>query len=368
VGGQVATYDALIQQSLNKLREKEIEYLTGDSLRELSPKYAEILKNISQSPGLALVYSQFRTVEGLGILSMAMDTMGYCEFTVNKDDNGEWAISVDPQDYMKPKYMIFTSDKERTKVLLNVFNSDFEPLPPKMKTVLAEMDTSHKNEKNLHGSYIKVLMITQSGAEGISLQNVRQVHILEPYWNNIRIDQVIGRAVRAKSHLMLPPDERNVDVYVYVATFTEEQKEKSFTIRRQDNSLTSDEYILDIANRKSVIIEQILRIMRNGSIDCRLHEEKHEGIDCYDPEKGNAAKMAIDDKLLALNYISNSKREDRVKGSDGKRLLQDAKIIEYNNKKYIYDPKSGIMYDASSFDKGRLVKVGIVKNNKINLV
>ena len=37
-------------------------------------------------------------------------------------------------------------------------------------------------------------MITQSGSEGISLKNVRQVHLLEPYWNMIRMDQVIGRA------------------------------------------------------------------------------------------------------------------------------------------------------------------------------
>ena len=46
--------------------------------------------------------------------------------------------------------------------------------------------------ENKMGNIIKVLMITSSGAEGISLMNVRGVHIMEPYWNRVRIEQVIG--------------------------------------------------------------------------------------------------------------------------------------------------------------------------------
>ena len=54
-----------------------------------------------------------------------------------------------------------------------------------------------------------------STSEGISLMNVRQVHILEPYWNHIRIKQVIGRAIRICSHRYLPMNERKVDVFRY---------------------------------------------------------------------------------------------------------------------------------------------------------
>ena len=57
---------------------------------------------------------------------------------------------------------------------------------------------------NNRGEIIKIFMITSSGAEGISLKNVRYVHIMEPYWNFIRIDQVFGRAIRMKSHMDLP--------------------------------------------------------------------------------------------------------------------------------------------------------------------
>ena len=52
------------------------------------------------------------------------------------------------------------------------------------------------------GDLIKIFMITASGAEGISLQNVRYVHITEPYWHPVRREQVIGRAKRICSHTL----------------------------------------------------------------------------------------------------------------------------------------------------------------------
>ena len=43
---------------------------------------------------------------------------------------------------------------------------------------------------NLYGEILHVLMTTKTGAEGIDLHNVRQVHIIEPYWNPVRLKQV----------------------------------------------------------------------------------------------------------------------------------------------------------------------------------
>ena len=44
------------------------------------------------------------------------------------------------------------------------------------------------------GGVIKLMMITKAGAEGINLRNVRYVHVMEPYWHMVRVEQVIGRA------------------------------------------------------------------------------------------------------------------------------------------------------------------------------
>ena len=63
-------------------------------------------------------------------------------------------------------------------------------------------------------------MFTSSGAEGINLKNTRFVHIMEPYWNFIRIDQVFGRAIRMMSHVDLPEDKRFVEQYLYLSRHT----------------------------------------------------------------------------------------------------------------------------------------------------
>ena len=57
-------------------------------------------------------------------------------------------------------------------------------------------------------------MISPAGSEGISLLNVRQVHIIEPYWNNVRIDQVFGRAIRRNSHIQL--DDNDLSSFVFI--------------------------------------------------------------------------------------------------------------------------------------------------------
>jgi SNF2 family DNA or RNA helicase len=98
------------------------------------------------------------------------------------------------------------------------------------------MDERNRNKKyfnvpdNKDGKVIKIILISPAGSEGISLKNVRQVHVLEPYWNEVRINQLIGRAVRQCSHADLPMKERYVDVYRYLAI-------------RKNNKETTDENI-----------------------------------------------------------------------------------------------------------------------------
>ena len=59
-----------------------------------------------------------------------------------------------------------------------------------------------------------VLILTKAGGEGIDLKGVRSVVVLDPTWNDAGLQQVIGRAIRYKSHAHLPPNQRNVNVYL----------------------------------------------------------------------------------------------------------------------------------------------------------
>ena len=61
-------------------------------------------------------------------------------------------------------------------IIGKVYNNDFEELPKSLKS---QLEKSGKN--NLRGDILKVLLTTKTGAEGIDLHNVRQVHVVEPF-------------------------------------------------------------------------------------------------------------------------------------------------------------------------------------------
>ena len=117
---------------------------------------------------------------------------------------------------------------------------------------------------NLRGDLACAMLITRSGAEGISTRNVRQVHVIEPFWHANRVDQVIGRARRAHSHDDLPPAERDVEVFVYASTFTEEQAK----LHRGDNGLTSDEHVHSVAQRKRKLLGSLYDVVKRAAVDC----------------------------------------------------------------------------------------------------
>ena len=154
------------------------------------------------------------------------------------------------------------------------------------------------------------MIISSAGAEGISLTAVRQVHILEPYWNFVRINQVFGRAIRLDSHNDLEEKNRNVEQYLYLSIFPEGstikeiynsiQKLDSWTtpdIKKNDDLInilysshkelysqmvkivkikndtryrTVDQIIFDIMENKYQISSEIIKVIKESSIDIRL--------------------------------------------------------------------------------------------------
>jgi superfamily II DNA or RNA helicase len=120
-------------------------------------------------------------------------------------------------------------------------------------------------KENKVGDIIKIIMISPAGAEGINLRNCRQVHILEPYWNEGRIEQVIGRAIRQCHHVDLPMSERTVDVFRYkmvrkggkeTANFSGNEKlDITRKIEQRSNFReTSDEMMESISRRKNNLL------------------------------------------------------------------------------------------------------------------
>jgi hypothetical protein len=283
--------------------------------------------------------------------------MGYAEMKLKKV-HGEYQFDLKEEDWKKPKYMMFTGSNEETQILLNIFNSNFDNVPESLRLKLKDVDGSDdaSGQSNVYGEMIKVIMITQSGAEGISLKHVRQVHVMEPYWNHIRIDQVVGRAVRTGSHIDLPQSERNVIVYIYYCTFTEKQLANSFTIKTLDKGKTSDEHIYDIAKRKKSIIDGILDLLKRASVDCALNGHTHPGLKCY------SFPVNIDEKQVTFTYDITHELEDYQYANIVEQKEFDAEVYVTKKGNFLVNKVTNEVYDYDIYvNSGKLLKVGILK-------
>ncbi len=282
-------------------------------LDEISPKFAEMLTRIAAAKGSSLVYSQFLDMEGIGLFRLAMDANGYVpiEIISNWWDRGAAVFSKRTLESFKPgpdgtvanvpRYITFSGgeDDEIRRYALDIFNANFNDLPAGLQGPLIE--AGFKN--NHHGEVCRVFCITSAGAEGLSLKCVRAVHIMEPYWNDVRLKQVKGRAIRIGSHLELPEGERDVSIYTYLSCFSEEaQLAKAGdirideTIRNQDKIdrkdakamglpipegaatyvMTTDERLHVIAERKKGITGALEGLMKAGAVDCELNVSENQ--------------------------------------------------------------------------------------------
>ena len=108
---------------------------------------------------------------------------------------------------------------------------------------------------------LRVILISSAGAEGLDLKETSAVIVLEPFWHQSRIEQVIGRGIRYKSHANLPQEKRFVDVYHLVLEKNNKDKNNKFA------GLSADELLMTMSNMKIDKIDQLMIQMKETSIE-----------------------------------------------------------------------------------------------------
>jgi superfamily II DNA or RNA helicase len=287
-------------------------------LYESSPKMTNIVFLSYVCPGKVMIYTNYVMMEGIEIFRVYFRMIGFDDYTVAKP------------------YMGFCEyhgriDKEDRKQIKKFYN---------------EAD-------NIYGEKCKVIMISPSATEGIQLTEIRQEHINEPYWTEVRIEQVVGRGIRQCSHSRLKPEERIVDVYRYKVT-KPESRDPDDSVR-----ISTDQHIEDQAKAKSNLIESFLSAMKESAVDCELFKNHNFATQTYQcfkfPEAsvmgkyiGPAFKEDIRDdiKFDSGLYAQNS-RVERIKVIRIKavyRINPDSE--EYSNPDdYWYYSENGTVYD-----------------------
>jgi len=337
---RIKEYEKAKNLALKRLDRDKLDYLEmddEDKLLKYSPKYNIILSRIGETNGTVFVYTEYKTLEGIAVLKIVLKANGYGEFKLKKENN-EYLLDIAEEDRDRPKFAVWGGDVEMSDLIRKIYNNDLAELPNTLQREVLELAQSAPDDGNLHGNLIKVLMTTKTGAEGIDLHNVRQVHIIEPYWNPVRLQQVMGRAVRMNSHINLPEDERYVDIYTYIAVAKADQLRSDKTLQNDFNGKTSDEILYEISQRKLNIMNSLLRLIKEASMDCTLNT-----VDTFDPEDpftcvhyGAPSHLTRDD----YSYIPNihSERSDAEKARRYKRETWKPKWVQIRGKEYAVKP------------------------------
>jgi superfamily II DNA or RNA helicase len=331
-------YNSIFKQFLEKEEKKSLLLI---ELYKYSPKFIRIIFNILKSKGTILVYSNYVEMEGLRLFKIYLNIFNF--ISLDKDKEFKDLIS-------NP----VINDKKKIEV--NKINLDYDKLSKDELRFcefhggidkidrLINKEIFNKKE-NKYGKYCKIILISPAGAEGINLFNVRQVHIIEPYWNEAKIEQVIGRAVRFCHHKDLPMEERKVDIFRYKM------------VRRDISKKTSDEILENLSRKKNNLLLSFINAVKEVAIDCELfksHNMMNINYKCFnftqeslfDKNIGPAYNINIEDDMKnnnGLNSINSKTIRIRVKKIKGVLRITDNTFS--NDNYYLLDEKTNIVYD-----------------------
>ena len=222
-----------------------------DNIGKYSSKIENICNIIKKSKGIVMIYSQY--IDGGVIpLALALEEMGFSRHGINNETQN----------------LFKTSPTEKIDAITYKTKEEgIEFNPAKYMMITGEKTLSPNNLENLkyitnpdnkNGEKVKVVLITKAAAEGLDFKNIRQLHVLEPWYNTNRTEQIIGRAVRNLSHCDLPFNERNVEIYLHA------------TKPINDNE-PADLYVYRYAEMKAIQIGKVSRILKETSVDCLLN-------------------------------------------------------------------------------------------------
>ena len=356
------------EEILEKIKANPKRFLSDDALKSFSPKFLEIITNIRKFMGEApynnqFVYSNFKSLEGSGIIGAILEQNGFQEYKLKKTQAG---YIEDPE--LKPDmpaFMYFTGDEDKVErdYMRQIFNQSPE----------ADFPTSLKDSLKIR---VCVFLGSSSAAEGITLRNVRNVHITESHWNPARLDQVIGRAIRICSHADLPMDQRTVKVNIYLSVFSQEQqtgiegpnivliRRNDMTLKRYDveqptdTFMSTDEFLYEKSYEKERINKNIITLLKQAAVDCEIHRKLHskngEVIQCM---RFDTTAKAED---LAYNPSGKSDEPDVFFNRNVDRRKRRLQFIRVKGFDMLMDPDTLEIFDAPAFeDNKRLLKLGI---------
>lgn len=199
---------------------------------------------LKSSKGIILIYSLF-IWGGIVPTAIMLEHMGFKRHK-ERDFLNMPSKASNPINYegiVKPSYCILSSESGK-----DVMGS----------TTIDDLLKDINAPENKNGEKIKIILISPVAGEGLSFKNMREMHVLDPWYHLNNQEQAIGRAIRNCSHSSLPLEERNVTVYLHSTVYPDNRKE------------TSDLHAYRLAAIKYQQIQKIDGLIQTHAMDCSL--------------------------------------------------------------------------------------------------
>ena len=214
-------------------------FLLASEISPFSCKIKSILDAIKISDGIVFIYSNWIS-GGIVPLILALEQNGYKRY------EGKSMLSLSDE---RVKESVPREGQGNFMVIAGSagFTNNFER---EMQTV------THPGNKD--GSKIKIIIGSTVASEGLDFKCVRSIHVLEPWHNVNKLEQVIGRGIRNCSHKFFDESEkekRNITIYLHSAMTSDPEKE------------TIDTYLYRYAEKKSRQIGEIEMILKRCAVD-----------------------------------------------------------------------------------------------------
>ena len=215
------------------------KFLAPSQIANYSSKFSLITSLIEKSEGIIFVYSSLREY-GTKLFSMCLEEHGYENATGHRLLK---STSDEIPRGSKGKYILLTPELTELELKKSI-----------------DMIT---RKENSNGQQVKVLVGSKFVAEGIDLKNIRQIHILDYWWNMSRIEQVVGRGIRTCSHQQLDFEKQNCTIYLHVSKLEDDPSKELI-----------DEYFYRTKiEYKAKLINKIKNVMMESAMDCPLQQD-----------------------------------------------------------------------------------------------
>lgn len=244
-----------------------LPFLDEKNVYYFSTKFYTLLHLLKKAEGIVFIYSQFLR-SGIVDVALLLEQHGYAQF---RHGNIQSDLLKNPSGkrrcYCGKLYKEHKEEVEGHKFQQGTYILLTNEIS---KEVMDELIDESNKVDNMDGNHVKFILGSPVIEQGVNFFNVREVHILDPWYHFNRTEQIVGRAIRTYSHEHLPIEKRNVSVYLHCAAPPPPPADD------KDNPVyyteTSDEHFYKIAYKKDVNIGIVSKLLKQNAIDCLLNK------------------------------------------------------------------------------------------------